>query len=273
VPFGFDVELIQLYAWGLLGLLCCCAGAAALLIAWRGKLAGMLVGGVVLGGGLAVLTSMLLLVPRYWWLSVPPICLGVQTLRMWRRPPEQGGMSVTLRTAGLLVLGIAMVLAGYSQVRRQVARERQPVARLKELDADVITAFDGVAKIVLLRDVAEDRIRLAGPLLAQLSGLRGVALDGSDFNSEALNFLPSLPRLEQLGLQNCPSVDDDAIGYIAQLTKLKELDLIRTAVGDANLQDLRTLKRVERLYLNGSKVTPAAVQRLRAKLPDAEISY
>src|SRR5215472_3778504 len=71
--------------------------------------------------------------------------------------------------------------------------------------------------------------------LAKLTRLRRLDVSGAKITVAGLKALNSLPQLERLSLWNCSKLDDSAAPQLAALTKLSNLDLSYTPVGDATL--------------------------------------
>jgi hypothetical protein len=59
---------------------------------------------------------------------------------------------------------------------------------------------------------------------------------------------------------------------LLNLKSLKYLAIKRTAVSDASIEYLSQLKSIKELYIAETRITPAGVARLRAALPNYNIS-
>ncbi len=109
--------------------------------------------------------------------------------------------------------------------------------------------------------------------LARLKNLRRLDVSGAKIDAAGLEVLKNLPSLERLSLWNCTGLDDSGAAVLAAMRSLTNLDLAHTSVGDATLARLSELTRLRYLYLTGAKATPAGVDALRVKKPDAFVSW
>jgi hypothetical protein len=96
-----------------------------------------------------------------------------------------------------------------------------------------------------------------------------VRMTGPEISDEALASIAELPRLRYLDLSGT-GVTNDGLKYLAGLTQLEELDLSRTPVRDNGLAHVSTLSNLRRLNLQTTRTTTegmkhlAALHRLRA---------
>jgi hypothetical protein len=74
-------------------------------------------------------------------------------------------------------------------------------------------------------------------------------------------------------LWNCTGLDDSAGPELAALTKLNNLDLSYTSVGDDTMKRLAALPNLKLVYLTDTKVTPAAVESFRKQKPASFVSW
>lgn len=266
-----DAPLLYLLLCGLLAGLGCVAGVTLLLIAIKGRAAGLWLAGAVLGIGLAVLLAAWWHVPRYWWISVPPLYLGVQGLRTWRQPPETTGLRVRLSTLLMFLAACGLLFAGLARLARQRSVERQALAELGPRAETVLRDFDGVATGVVLRSVNDSTFAAAVPQLERLGSLRLLQFRGP-LSAEGLRPIRRLSHLRVLGMQGVP-VDDEGLRHLAGLRSLEQLDLMGTQVTDDGLRYLQPLRRLRHLWLGGTQVTAAGVDRLQQLLPQAEIGF
>ena len=84
--------------------------------------------------------------------------------------------------------------------------------------------------------------------------------------------LSGIPQLEWLHL-SFSQVSDDGLVHLKELTKLKRLILDHSNVSDTGLIHLKGLTNLTELRLSGPQVTAEGVERLRAVLPNCEITY
>jgi Leucine-rich repeat (LRR) protein len=105
--------------------------------------------------------------------------------------------------------------------------------------------------------------------LTQLTSLELSGTPSPGIRGPGLVHLRGLTRLQELDL-SYTGVDDDSLAHLAPLNKLERLDLSGTRVTDAGVKHLLGFRRLIRLDLPTS-VTPQALAKLKAALPDAEI--
>jgi len=109
--------------------------------------------------------------------------------------------------------------------------------------------------------------------LKPLAALRSLGLDGTEVRSSGLAVLASFPKLERLTLWKCKQIDDDAAPYLAASQRLAMLDLAETQLTDKGLAELEKMRRLRRLYLGGTLVTEAGVEKFRQKNPQCQVSW
>jgi Leucine-rich repeat (LRR) protein len=141
-----------------------------------------------------------------------------------------------------------------------------------------LTDFN-VESVAALRQL--ERLDLSGSKLTSLGlvklrplvELRSLGLDGTEIRSPSLAVLASLPKLERLTLWKCKQIDDDAAPYLAGSPRLAMLDLAETRLTDKGLAELQKMRRLRRLYLGGTLVTKAGVEKFLEKNPQCQISW
>jgi Leucine-rich repeat (LRR) protein len=143
--------------------------------------------------------------------------------------------------------------------------------------------------------------------LTALTHLRWLTMGGNKLTDTALQFLRQMPQLEYLDIGGQQRTDsglwsllltDAGVQAIASVTELRELRLSGTAVTSHGLALLEPLPKLERLSLQSCKrlrddaastlagfhhlqwldvkdsgLTPEAVVRIRAVLPDCQVLY
>ena len=82
---------------------------------------------------------------------------------------------------------------------------------------------------------------------------------------------PVRPAVIELSLDSAVN-DGDLVG-VAEHAQLKWLILDNTDVSDAGLVFLYRLRKLRRLYVRGSRVTSAGIEKLKRALPDVEVLY
>jgi hypothetical protein len=107
--------------------------------------------------------------------------------------------------------------------------------------------------------------------LRGITSLRVLILDGTLVGDDGMAQIATLPKLEELSVSRT-NVTDVGVGSIVKLPALKDLNLAGTQVGDKGAALLASKARLEGIELYDTRVSPAAIQALRAALPDAGIS-
>ncbi len=86
-----------------------------------------------------------------------------------------------------------------------------------------------------------------------------------------LRLVATLSKLEELNLSNT-DIGDIGLAHLPRLTHLRSLALVYTNITDDGLRHVKSLTSLKRLYLDGTKTTSAAVDDLAKSLPGCEIS-
>lgn len=98
--------------------------------------------------------------------------------------------------------------------------------------------------------------------LAGLDRLRFLILDTTRINGSGLSHVTATTTLEELGLGGSTSVDDAAVKTLGRFTQLKTLALNLTGVTDDGLRSLKPLVKLERLFLQGTRISDGSVDVL-----------
>ncbi len=106
--------------------------------------------------------------------------------------------------------------------------------------------------------------------LAKPQQVEYLVLCGTRITDAGLARLPRLPRLAWLDLAGT-AVTDRGLEHLLRWPALRRLDLSHTAVTGKGLAVLERLPRLERLSLHGTRVPPAAVERLRKRHPGLKV--
>lgn len=121
------------------------------------------------------------------------------------------------------------------------------VAGKKDLDA---------AKIDLLKRVGEQVVHLD--------------LSHSNADDKMLAMLKNLPHLTRLNLSNT-AISNEGLKNLASLQFLDYLNLTATPIGDEGMVFLEKMPALRSLFVWGSRITPAGLERVRAQLPALQI--
>ncbi len=246
-------------------------GLTALAIAWGGRRAGMAIGVLSFVSSLLGLGSLLYIAPHMWWIAVIPIGIGAATVWGWyhhagpataRRP--------RFKLSGLfaLILLTSVVLGGVASQQQQRRIENEAVMALTSLPGNVYirSSLGRVTQIVLNTSFDPANFDQAADALGRFSQLHFLQIDGP-IPGHLTQRLGRLTTLRSLLAQRMPVTDDD-LRPLANLQGLEFLDLDATQLTDAGLVHLRGLRKLRLLHLyNANKITPAAMNKLRAALP------
>jgi internalin A len=113
--------------------------------------------------------------------------------------------------------------------------------------------------------------------LAGLKKLKRLSLGGQDIGDDAVKDISEIfPDLESLSvsgviLRTRNEVTDEAVPYLKNLKKLKQLRLVGTQVTDSGLKDLAQMQGLEKLSLLFAKMTDEGVAEFRKINPQCAI--
>ena len=134
----------------------------------------------------------------------------------------------------------------------------------------------GLRKLYRLKRQLSVRITLNADDMEELDGaVPIIALEfdyfpGATLTDDGFDHLTLYPMLEELCL-NWTNMDDAHAKLLAELTKLKTLNLANTLVTDAALDRLRQLNDLRELHVEQTRITKAGKQKLRSALPHVKI--
>ena len=109
--------------------------------------------------------------------------------------------------------------------------------------------------------------------LRVLQNLTSLTLNHTQVTDAGLQHLAALTRLKDLYLNINAGISDAGIRHLIGLKQLQDLKLGKTNITDAGLDSLGEIASLERLGLDGTKVTPSGVAKLQALLPKCEIVW
>ena len=149
-------------------------------------------------------------------------------------------------------------------------------ANLVEIDGLADESLVFIGKIAGLKSLNLGDAQVTSAGLKHLAGLRNLeSLDlgwTKDVGDAGLPLLTKLPNLRILGLGGT-KVTDAGLPTLASIKTLKELKLPATAVTDRGFASLEACKGLEKIALGKkSKVTTAAIDRLKKALPNCAVS-
>ncbi len=108
--------------------------------------------------------------------------------------------------------------------------------------------------------------------LPKLPALQRLVLDGNDIRGGGLTYLRDRPELIDLSL-GCPLLTDLTAKNLTELKQLKRLSLAGSGLTNAGIKHLASLTNLESLDLRRTKVTAAGIDELKAALPKCQIEW
>jgi hypothetical protein len=119
--------------------------------------------------------------------------------------------------------------------------------------------------------VIGDIRRLGGTRLMDFSGTVGLFLDGTALDDEQLiDITLAFPKIEKLYISHT-AITDRGIVSLVKLRCLRVLWINGNKISDPALETLARISTLSEVCLDDSQVTPAALDRLRSKLPNTSI--
>lgn len=181
-------------------------------------------------------------------------------------------------------------LARASDVKRYVLLLTTPSAQkrlipekaVKPAEASAISALTGRGVIVIpvsdstnylsvsfvnARDMTDADLALLAPLKEQLLWLD---LGRTQVTGSGLKVVAQLTRLRRLNVQYT-AVDDAGIGALGPLKELQSLNVVGTRVTDAGLVSLSGIATLEKVYCYGTGVTRSGLEKLLREHPQMRI--
>lgn len=145
--------------------------------------------------------------------------------------------------------------------------------RLDLMDTQLTDAgIENLKGMECLEELRIDGTRVTGAALTRLAHLRRLRslIFADTFVSDAqLAHLRNLPQLERLSLAS--AITDAGAARLAEMKRLRQLFLGKTRISDAGLAQLSRLRELRYLYIDGSNVSPAGIERFEERLPQCTI--
>lgn len=105
--------------------------------------------------------------------------------------------------------------------------------------------------------------------VAQMKRLEKLLMsENRTLRQDNFRHIAELPRLRILDLEET-NIDDQGIRYIAKITTLEQLYLTDTPITDKSIPELAKLTHLKILSISGTKMTEVGKQRLKRVLPRA----
>jgi|GEM_PF-4253128 len=249
-------------------------GCCSLFLALGRQRGGMVLGVIVALIGAAATLFLLQSIPRYWWLGLPPIYLGFQSLRSWR-VSEPSFIRIGLSSIILLMSFLLLMTAGVGSVYRQRLIEAPIINELQSLMTEdygeVMCSPDGIANDVLIHYADQMDMKRVVELIGKLHSLRSIQVSGDGFADVDLNSLSELHQLRSLFVQQT-DFGDEHLEVVSKLPRLQTLDLIDTEITKAGVLKLSNMKSLQQIWLS-EQIDEKTVELLRKAKPDAVISH
>lgn len=109
--------------------------------------------------------------------------------------------------------------------------------------------------------------------LASLPSLQRLTLDRTKVSNKGMTIIGKM-RLRQLSLAQTSITDDGVASLVDQYGvggNLRELDLSDTSITDGSIPSLRSIRRLERINLQGTSITEQGIEELKSNLPKCEV--
>lgn len=107
--------------------------------------------------------------------------------------------------------------------------------------------------------------------IAECKQLRALVIPESTVTDAGLAVLPKLPRLQGLDLSDNPKISDKGMAHVKTLERLEVLYLNKTSITDKGLFELKPLEGLRSLSVGGSKVTAAAAEKFPEEMPNLRV--
>lgn len=108
--------------------------------------------------------------------------------------------------------------------------------------------------------------------ICKLNGLDSLSLDGLDLRTVDMRALEKLKCLHQLSFLKS-IVDDSQLDVLAELPELESVNLSLTPITDSGFLQLTKSKSLEWVGIQGTSITPAAIERFHQANPRVVITH
>jgi len=200
--------------------------------------------------------------------ALPDVALDKLKGKSARTPAR----NLTIFESDIDLSGHDLSVADYEQLGRHFALRRLVLANTPTTDVQL----DQLQSVSLLErlDLSGTKISDAAvEKLSSLAALQYLNLARTGITDLSLRQLGSM-RLRELSLAGT-KVTDDGLQQLAQRNGagdfLDNLDLSNTAITDASVPSLISMKRLVRLVVKGTKLTDAGVERVKGVLPKCQV--
>lgn len=80
-------------------------------------------------------------------------------------------------------------------------------------------------------------------------------------------------NLKSLTVSDNPSFNDEALQSVVDMPQLENLSLLNTSISDAGVETLLQCRRLRRLVVTGTNLSPSAIDKISDNLPSCEITW
>lgn len=130
---------------------------------------------------------------------------------------------------------------------------------ISEDGLEQLAGLDKLEELYLAKTLVGDD---ALAMMSQFPRLKKLRISQCQFENEGLAHLANVTTLEDLDLSENNSINDSGMPHLAELKKLKRLNLWRTFVGDAGVEKLAGLTAMEWLNLDNSQISDDCLKHL-----------
>jgi len=107
--------------------------------------------------------------------------------------------------------------------------------------------------------------------LGHLPKLKELHIAATNVTDAGMAHVRQLVQLEELYISKC-AVSDAGLAHVAGLSRLRSLNIYGTQITSVGLEHLMELNDLRHLLITDLKLSPAAVDRLKAKLPQLTVT-
>ncbi len=160
-----------------------------------------------------------------------------------------------------------------------ISKDRQERARSQLTKAGISV---GLSDVVLEATTINEEVVHISPnwdgdesaleWLGWLHGIHYVATEGSTINRTVIEKIAGMPDLQNVVIANTKLTADD-LKPLLNMKRIDQLEIRYTPIEDAATEIFAKLPLRQKLVLSATKITPDAMQEMRAQLPGLQIIY
>jgi Leucine-rich repeat (LRR) protein len=159
-------------------------------------------------------------------------------------------------------------LAAVGHLKRLRTLQLNDLIGLDDTCLDGLIRGTGTPPAAAFSRQGQDRVNESNvPRPARLANLTRLELRGAEITAAGVELVATLGTLEHLNLANC-QIDDRGVAHLTTLQNLRTLDLSGNRnISDAAVDRLGRMASLQELRTDGTSISSAAMEQLRAKLP------